>query len=103
MLIVMKPDATQTDIDRVAEIIEKLGLRPHILPGEGRTAIGVTGNKTAVDPAHFENLRGVADTIRVTKPYKLISSDLRPEKSQIRVGKSVIGGQDLAIIAGPCA
>ncbi len=103
MLIVMKSDATRADIDRVVEIIDKLGLRAHTLPGESRTAIGVTGNKTSVDPAHFENLPGVADAIRVTKPYKLISKDLRPEKSIIKIGNSFIGDGELAIIAGPCA
>ncbi len=103
MLIVMKQDAAQSDIDRVVEIIEKLGFRPHSMPGESRTAIGITGNQGAVDPAHFENLQGVAEAIRVTKPYKLISKDLRPEKSVIKVGNSTIGGNELAIIAGPCA
>ncbi len=103
MLIVMKHDATQSDIDRVVEIIEKLGFRPHSMPGESRTAIGITGNPGAVDPTHFENLSGVAEAIRVTKPYKLISKDLRPEKSVIKVGNSTIGGNALAIIAGPCA
>ena len=77
MLIVMKPGAAPNEIERVLEIIEKLGYRGHTLPGEGRTAIGITGNKGSVDPAHFENLPGVADAIRVTKPYKLISKDLR--------------------------
>ena len=103
MLIVMKSDATQSQIDRVVEIIESLGLRGHTMPGENRTAIGITGNRNALDPAHFENLPGVADAIRVTKPYKLISKDLRPEKSVIKVGNATIGGSDLAIIAGPCA
>src|SRR5688572_7211586 len=103
MLIVMRPDATRLDIDRVVEIVEKLGLRAHTLPGEVRTAIGITGNKGAIDPTHFENLPGVADAIRVTKPYKLISKDLRPEKSVIKIGNSFIGNGDLAIIAGPCA
>lgn len=103
MLIVMKSDATQAEIDRVVEVIESLGLRGHAMPGENRTAIGITGNKSAVDPAHFENLPGVADAIRVTKPYKLISRDLRPEKSDVKVGTSSIGGGELAIIAGPCA
>lgn len=103
MLIVMKPDATPADIDRVVEVIEALGLRGHTLPGENRTAIGITGNKGSVDPTHFENLPGVADAIRVTKPYKLISKELRPEKSVITVGNSEIGGAELAIIAGPCA
>ncbi len=103
MLIVMKPDATPANIDRVIEVIEALGLRGHTLPGENRTAIGITGNKGSVDPAHFENLPGVADAIRVTKPYKLISKELRPEKSIIGVGNAFIGGAELAIIAGPCA
>ena len=103
MLVVMKHDATQDDIDRVVEIIEKLGFRPHPMPGASRTAIGITGNPGSVDPAHFENLPGVAEAIRVTKPYKLISKDLRPEKSVVRVGNAEIGGEDLAIIAGPCA
>ena len=103
MLIVMKSDATQSDIDRVLGIVEKLGFRGHAMPGESRTAIGVTGNKGAVDPAHFENLPGVADAIRVTQPYKLISRDLRPEKSIVKVGNSFIGGGELAMIAGPCA
>lgn len=103
MLIVMKSDATQAEIDRVVEVIEALGFRGHAMPGENRTAIGVTGNKSAIDPGHFENLPGVADTIRVTKPYKLISKDLRPEKSVIKVGNASIGGGELGIIAGPCA
>lgn len=103
MLIVMKPGAAPNEIERVLEIIEKLGYRGHTLPGEGRTAIGITGNKGSVDPAHFENLPGVADAIRVTKPYKLISKDLRPEKSVIKVGNAFIGDGSLAMIAGPCA
>ncbi len=103
MLIVMKQDATQADIDRVNEIIETLGFRAHPMPGVARTAIGITGNDGAVDPAHFENLKGVAEAIRVTKPYKLISKALRPDKSVVKVGNSTIGGDELAIIAGPCA
>ncbi len=103
MLIVMKPDAASSEIERVIEIIETLGFRAHAMPGENRTAIGITGNRGAVDPAHFENLPGVADAIRVTKPYKLISKELRPEKSVLKVGNATIGGAELAIIAGPCA
>src|SRR5688572_25636070 len=103
MLIVMKPDASASEISRVVEVIETLGFRAHAMPGENRTAIGVTGNRGSIDPAHFENLPGVADAIRVTKPYKLISKDLRPERSIVKVGSSTIGGGELAIIAGPCA
>lgn len=103
MLIVMKSGASAADIEKVLKVVEMLGFRGHAMPGETRTAIGVTGNKGAIDPAHFENLPGVAEAIRVTQPYKLISKDLRPEKSVIKVGNATIGGGDLAIIAGPCA
>ena len=103
MLIVMKSDATASDIEKVVSVAESLGYRGHTLPGENRTAIGITGNKTAVDPAHFENLPGVAQAIRVTQPYKLISKDLKPEKSIVKVGNATVGGGELAIIAGPCA
>ena len=103
MLIVMKADASEKDVERVLEVIEHLGFKPHALPGENRTAIGITGNNGAVDPTHFENLSGVAEAIRVTKPYKLISKDLRPEKSIVKVGTSTVGGNELAVIAGPCA
>ena len=103
MLIVMKTDATDAQIESVLRVIEELGFKGHPMPGATRTAIGITGNQGAVDPSHFENLAGVADAIRVSKPYKLISLDLRPEKTIVRVGDATIGGDELAIIAGPCA
>ncbi len=103
MLIVMKSGASASEIERVLEAIDALGFRGHSLPGANRTAIGVTGNSGAIDPAHFENLAGVAQAIRVTQPYKLISKDLRPERSVVKVGNSAIGGGELAMIAGPCA
>ena len=103
MLIVMKSGASPEEIQKVLVVIEALGFRGHAMPGENRTAIGVTGNKGSVDPANFENLPGVASAIRVTQPYKLISTDLKPEKSVIKVGNAVIGDGSLAMIAGPCA
>jgi len=99
----MKSGASASEIERVLEVIDALGFRGHSLPGANRTAIGVTGNSGAIDPAHFENLAGVAQAIRVTQPYKLISKDLRPERSVVKVGNSAIGGSELAMIAGPCA
>ena len=103
MLIVMKADATAREIENVLSIITEMGLRPHSLPGAQRTAIGITGNQGAVDASRFENLPGVAEAIRVSKPYKLISLDLRPEKTVVRIGDASIGGDELALIAGPCA
>ena len=103
MLIVMKPDASPSDIEKVVETIEKLGYTAHHLPGENRTAIGITGNRGSIDPAHFETLPGVADAVRVTQPYKLISKNPQNERSIVRVGNASIGGNELAMIAGPCA
>lgn len=103
MLIVMKADATDRDVDGVLEIIDHLGFKAHPMPGATRTAIAITGNQTSVDPSHFENLPGVLEAVSVTKPYKLVTLDLRPEKTIVRVGDATIGGDELAIIAGPCA
>jgi 3-deoxy-7-phosphoheptulonate synthase len=103
MLIVMKPGAAAQETDAVVNLIQEIGLRPHPMPGATRTAIGITGNQGPVDGRRFENLPGVAEVIRVTKPYKLITLDLRPEKTVVRVGNATIGGNELAIIAGPCA
>jgi len=103
MLIVMKSDATEAQVAAVLRVVEELGFKGHPMPGATRTAIGITGNQGSVDPSHFENLPGVADAIRVSKPYKLITLDIRPEKTIVRVGDATIGGEELAIIAGPCA
>jgi 3-deoxy-7-phosphoheptulonate synthase len=103
MLIVMKAGAAEREIADVANLIEQLGYRSHVMPGATRTAIGITGNQGAVDPARFENMAGVAEAIRVSKPYKLITLDLRPDKTVVRVGDATIGGDELAVIAGPCA
>jgi 3-deoxy-7-phosphoheptulonate synthase len=99
----MKPNAAALEIEAVVNVIQKIGLRPHPMPGATRTAIGITGNQGPIDTRRFENLHGVAEVIRVTKPYKLITLDLRPEKTVVRVGDATIGGNELAIIAGPCA
>src|SRR6478752_8258981 len=103
MLIVMKPGAAAQEINAVLNVIQKIGLRPHPMPGATRTAIGITGNEGPVDGRRFENLAGVAEVIRVTKPYKLITLDLRPDKTVVRVGDAAVGDSELAIIAGPCA
>ena len=103
MLIVMKADATDGQIAAVVRVIEELGFRAHPMTGPSRTAIGITGNPGAIDPSRFENLPGVSETVRVTKPYKLVTLDLQPVKTIVRVGDAEIGGDELAIIAGPCA
>src|ERR1044071_7967398 len=103
MLIVMKSGATEEEISQVAHAIREMGFRAHVMPGATRTAIGLTGNQGALDPVQFEKLPGVAEAIRVSKPYKLVTLDLQPEKTVIRAGEASIGGDEFAIISGPCA
>ena len=103
MLIVMRSDATDEQIKGVLDVISALGFKGHPMPGASRTAIGITGNPGPIDPGHFDYLPGVAEAIRVTKPFKLVSRDLKHEDTVVRVADAGIGGSELAIIAGPCA
>jgi 3-deoxy-7-phosphoheptulonate synthase len=105
MLIVMKKQASAEEIRAVCDYIDGLGFRAHPMPGAQRTAIGVTGNQGAIGQDTLEELSGVAEVIRVTKPYKLVSRDVKEEDTVIHFPgtNASIGGKSLAIMAGPCA
>ncbi|MGH9482839.1 MAG: 3-deoxy-7-phosphoheptulonate synthase, partial [Terriglobales bacterium] len=105
MLVVMQPAATTEQVEAVCARIRGLGLRPHAMPGAQRTAIGITGNRGAAEAGALEDMLGVAEVIVVSKPYKLVSRDLKPETTVIRFPgyAATMGGGALAIIAGPCA
>src|SRR5512136_3173109 len=103
MLVVMKPNATAAEVEAVTEKIRAMGLVPHAIPGAQRVAIGVTGNKGALDPAMFEGLPGVADAIRVSQPWKLVSREVKEEDTVIDVGGVPLGGPAIRVIAGPCS
>jgi 3-deoxy-7-phosphoheptulonate synthase len=103
MFIVMKPDATRQDVQRVLEKIVALGYVPHEVPGVHRTAIAITGNRSKVNPDLFSSMAGVEEALPVTKPFKLVGRDVKPDNSEIDVDGEIIGGRELAIIAGPCS
>ncbi len=103
MLVVMKPQATQAQIDAVLEKIRGLGLSPHAIPGAQRVAIGITGNKGALDGGLFVAMPGVADAIRVSQPFKLVSREVKEEDTVIDVGGVPLGGPALVVMAGPCS
>ena len=77
MLVVMKSHATEEQVRAVCQQIEELGYRAHPMPGAQRTAIGVTGNQTALEPGTIDDMAGVQEVIQVTKPYKLVSRDVK--------------------------
>jgi 3-deoxy-7-phosphoheptulonate synthase len=103
MLIVMDATATADDVRRVVEAVENAGLQAHPIPGAQRTAIGITGNRGSVESAAFENLPGVAEVIPVTAPYKLVSREAKREDTVVLIGGVPVGGQRVAVVAGPCA
>jgi 3-deoxy-7-phosphoheptulonate synthase len=105
MLVVMKPQATPEEIEAVCKQIQAMGFRAHPMPGAQRTAIGITGNEGAVDQGDLEELRGVSEVIRVSKPYKLVSRDVKQDNTVITFPgtDASIGGRSLAVIAGPCS
>jgi 3-deoxy-7-phosphoheptulonate synthase len=103
MLVVMHRQATAADIERVVEVIRAQGLTPHVLPGTTRTAIGMTGNTAAIDPELFEGLPGVVEAIRVTRPFKLASREMKPDDTVIPLPQGTIGGGSFTVIAGPCS
>ncbi|MCL4511034.1 MAG: 3-deoxy-7-phosphoheptulonate synthase [Bacteroidetes bacterium] len=103
MLIVMDKNAADEQIQLVEDKIRSLGWTPHEIPGSLRIAIGITGNKGAVDQSLFISLPGVVECIPVSKPYKLVSRDVKAEDTIIQVGSAVIGGKDLIVMAGPCS
>ena len=103
MLIVMRQEVTPAEIEKVKEKVRTLGFEPHEIPGAQRVAIGITGNKGPVSADHFRSLPGVVDAIPVSKPYKLVSREVKGENSVLRVGEDEIGGHELTVIAGPCS
>ncbi len=103
MLVVMEQAATAEQIERVVKVIEEKGCTARPIPGGDRVSIGVLNNKGPVDAALFIGLPGVKDAVPITKPYKLVSRESKPEDTLVHVGDITIGNGSLAIIAGPCA
>ncbi len=103
----MQSHASEEQVREVCRRIEALGFKAHPIPGSMRTAIGITGNTGEVDIGSLESLPGVVECIPVSKPYKLVSRDVKEEDTIIRIpapaGDVLIGGQAVALVAGPCA
>ena len=103
MLVVMDRQCGASQVDAVVRRIEALGFRAHPMAGASRIAIGVTGNDEPLNPAEFEAMPGVLQVVPVTRPYTLVSREVRAEDTTIEVGGHVIGGGTFTVIAGPCA
>ena len=103
MLVVMKKGSTQEDLTGVIHKITQSGLTGHVSQGVERTVIGVVGQTYPELRDILEFLPGVEEVIPISKPYKLSSREFQHEDTKVKVGDIVIGGEELVIIAGPCA
>jgi 3-deoxy-7-phosphoheptulonate synthase len=103
MLVVMRNDATEEQVEAVIREIQRLGYRGVPMPGAQRTAICIVGNKGPVEAAGLLALAGVKEAIPVTKPYKLVSRETHPESSSFKIGDVTIGAGEPVVMAGPCA
>ena len=103
MIIVMKSDVSKEEISNILKEIRKLGFKANISKGKENTIIGLIGNVATVSTDHFQIFSGVENVLRVSKPFKLASREFNPEKRVVRVNKESVGGNDIIVIAGPCA
>ncbi|MEX0704719.1 MAG: N-acetylneuraminate synthase family protein, partial [Planctomycetales bacterium] len=104
MIIVLKPGATDDQIEHIIERVHELGLKTEVSRGIKRTLIGVIGDEDVLRTAPLRAISGVEDVMPILKPYKLASRELQPEDTVVDVGFGVkVGGGSLAMIAGPCA
>jgi len=104
MIIVLKPEATQAQVDHIIDKVKQLGLTPHLSKGSQRTIIGVIGPEDVLRSTPLEIFPGVENVIPVLSPFKLVSREFKKEDSVIDLGKGVkIGGRDVVVMAGPCS
>jgi 3-deoxy-7-phosphoheptulonate synthase len=103
MLIVMAHGATPDQVDAVCRRIREMGFVPHEIPGSTRTAIGITGNQGPVSAEAFAGLEGVSECVPVSKPYKLVSREVKLDPTVVDIRGAAIGGGALALLAGPCS
>jgi 3-deoxy-7-phosphoheptulonate synthase len=103
MIIVLRPDATDADLDHVVKKLRDVGLQAHISKGVERTLVGAIGDEAVLRTIPLEAFPGVENVLPILKPFKLASRDFRKEDSTFTVGNAVVGGKRIAVIAGPCA
>jgi 3-deoxy-7-phosphoheptulonate synthase len=103
MIVVMKTDATMSDISSVVKALESMGYKPHPTRGAERTIIGVVDARQGADFSQLESAPGVEQVIPITKAYKMVSREFRPQNTVVNVNGVAVGGERFVVMAGPCA
>ncbi len=105
MIVVMRSDATQEEVDKVISTIKELGYKAHIIEGILRTVIGAVGDERG-KPYHLESLSllsGVEKVVPILQPYKLASREVKPQNTVVKIGNIKIGDNRVVVMAGPCS
>ena len=105
MIVVMKPGASKDQVQHVVELVREYGLKDHVIFGTDRTIVACIGDKRAVDKGAIENAPMVDRIVPILAPYKMASTEVKTERTQIKIGPEgfALGGKKVGIIAGPCA
>src|SRR5438552_7255331 len=103
MVVVMKPNATQQEIDHVIERIEQLGLRSHVIVGTERTVIAALGEKRDGAKQALETGEGVEKVVPILAPYKMASTEVKRSRTSVSARNLTVGDGHLGVIAGPCS
>src|SRR5438270_701699 len=103
MIVVMKPDATQRQIDHVIERIESLGLKSHVIVGTERTVVAALGEKRDGAKQALELAEGVEKVVPILAPYKMASTEVKKEPTRVEVLGLKVGAGHIGVIAGPCS
>lgn len=103
MIIIMNPTATKDQIDQVEKKLINLGFKTHPIFGDVKTVIGAIGDKRLINTQDISNMPGVENIVPIMKPYKLAGKELKKDPTVVKVGNVEIGGNEIVIMAGPCA
>ncbi len=105
MIVVMKPGATDAQVQHVVDLVREYGLKDHVIHGTDRTVVACIGDKRMVDKGAIENAPMVEQIVPILAPYKRASTEVKKTRTQIKIGPEgfPIGGPKIGIIAGPCA
>ena len=103
MIVVMKKDATDEEVQHIVERVESLGLKSHVIQGTERTVVAAIGEKREQTKESLLSVSGVADVVPILAPYKVASLEVKPEPTCIQAGSLVVGAGTVGVIAGPCS
>jgi len=103
MIIVMKPDAGEGDINHVIEKVREVGCKEILLEGTSRKVIAVIGDKRDIPPDFWDAIPGVEKAVPILTPYKIASREVKKADTEIRINNKILGGKKIGVIAGPCA